>query len=195
MTFELVADDVFSVAFLPDGEIGEGRSTDRQNWHVEDEPLHASGVALVLTGVAGPSYRLSPEPDGAWNGERFRTPRSPIVTVSREAPAAPDVKPGERPGLVDTLLQAVNLGRSAEEDDALSRALILLARVEPDVEARLNVLANGKPPASVDRARLLALADAVAAAELPPLRPLRRPVHLFEENYIAVPERPFGWQA
>ncbi len=185
----------FRLSSCPTAKSAKGRSTDRQNWHVEDEPLHASGIALVLTGGAGPSYRLSPQSDGAWSGERLRAPRSPIVAVGREAPVAPNAKPGERPGLVDTLLQAVSpraLGgggrcalpcaHSAGADRARCRSAA--ARACGRQAAGLCRSRAPACPCRCGRRSGVAAAPLLAAARAP----LRAELRLRSE-------RPFGWQA
>ena len=66
---EVVGDERFDLEFWSDGEFGAGRSADRANWRVEDDPTQPPGLALMIEGGSGePTYRLSLQADGSLGG-------------------------------------------------------------------------------------------------------------------------------
>jgi hypothetical protein len=189
---ETVAEDSFSLEFWPDGELGEGRSHDRANWSVEDDPASASGIVLTIWGANGrPAYRLRHEADGIWRGERLRFPAMPVAAILEPIAIPPAPAPGARRSLVDDFLAAAEF--AGEGDDAeLGAALVLLSRVEADVAARLRVLARaeGAPP---ERAvRLEGLAAAIGDSRRPPFGDVFRDLDLLNGRYVRVPELPQG---
>ena len=119
---EIVGEDRFALEFWPDGELGEGRSQDRANWSVEDDPASVSGFALTIWGrrAAG----VPPPPSGRRNLARREVSfshgagrRRPGARCGAAAPV-----PGVRRGLVDDFLAAAE--SPAETDDAELRGAL-----------------------------------------------------------------------
>jgi hypothetical protein len=195
---EIADEQPFELELWSDGEIGAGRSVDRANWHIEDDPTHASDVALTFIGRDGEaSCRVSPHPNGEWAGWRLRVPAVAVVLAPIRSPAAIAAAPppGSRRGLVDDLLAAADLAEPAAADEAgLRAALILLSRVEPEVAARLRWIAGaaGTPPTLA--ARLSKLADEVEASRTVALDAVEPHADLFERYYVRVPDPLHDWQ-
>ena len=184
LQFEIVGGEIFVVEFLPDGEIGRGRNHDRQNWMVVDDATIPQKLKLVFLNGTKPTFWLTLSDGGVWLGERIRKPIAPVIGT----PVGEAILPREeldRKTMVDDFLTAANFSNGTRAGDAgLSHALVLLAKIEPDVEARLRVLSARQPSHSQNAARLEALADTVKQAQAEPLRPVNKDGRILESNYI-----------
>lgn len=181
LRFEIVGGEKFTLQFLPDGEIGEGRSHDRQNWGVIDADSEPRELKLIISDSVSPAYWLVQGLDGVWTGERLRFPAAPISGYSGRA------KPSSLPmcrTMVDDFLGAVNFfGSVLADDSALGEALKLLARIEPHVVQRLQILASQQTSDSPLAMRLLSLAKTVSAARIGEQRPVDKSAKILQTQY------------
>ena len=187
---EIIGEDRFSLEFWPDGELGDGRSHDRANWSVEDDPTGGSAFTLTIWGGAGqPAYRLRRDADGVWRGERFRFPVAPVAATLEPAAVRATAAPGARRSLVDDFLAAADF--AADGDDArLREALVLLSRVETEVAERLRFLAHETGVLPQRAARLEALAAALGDTRPASLAEVVHNLPDVEHGYVRVPELP-----
>jgi hypothetical protein len=171
---EVVDSEAVELELLPFGEIGSGRSTYRQNWWCEAPD--GNHPELLLRDGERVTYRLRPQPDGTFQGER-RLHGVATVTLAAHTP------PAERapsPGLADQLLSAIGYpDADAAEWDRFAAAIVLLSRVDPAVLARLEEIAEAMPPEPA--ARLAALAARVRASRA--VRPVRAPLGTLKTFY------------
>jgi hypothetical protein len=189
MECEVAGEAPFVVEFQPDGELGEGRSHDRANWAVVDDPTDDSRRELIIWDARGrAAYRLAPGSDGGWRGERSLFPAAPLVATLGPAAAPAPAVAGAQRGLVDDFLAAAGFGPLRADDAELSAALVLLARVEPGVAERLRFLAGAEGRSAQLSARLTALAAAVEAARPVALGVLVHDLGVFERGYHRVPD-------
>ncbi len=187
---EIVGEERFSLEFWPDGELGEGRSHDRANWSVDDDPTGGSAFTLTIWDGAGrPAYAFRRDADGVWRGERLRFPVAPVAAILEPAAAPSAPAPGARRSLVDDFVAATDF--AADSDVARLRdALVLLSRVEAEVAERLRFLAcqTGVPPRRA--ARLEAIAAALDFSRPSALAEVVRDFPSVEAGYVRVPELP-----
>jgi hypothetical protein len=187
---EIIDEDRFSLEFWPDGELGEGRSHDRANWSVEDDPTGGSEFTLTIWGGNGrPAYCFRRDADGVWRGERLRFPVAPVAAILEPVAVQSAAAPGARRSLVDDFLAAADFATDSD-DGQLREALVLLSRIEAEVAERLRFLARetGVPPQRA--ARLEALAAALGDSRPPSLAGIVRSFPDLEHGYVRIPELP-----
>jgi hypothetical protein len=187
---EIIGEDRFSLEFWPDGELGEGRSHDRANWSVEDDPTGGSEFTLTIWGGAGrPAYCFRRDADGVWRGERLRFPVAPVAAILEPVAVQSAAAPGARRSLVDDFLAAADLS-AADDDERLREALVLLSRIEVEVVERLRFLARETSLSPERAARLEALAAALGDSRPPSMAGIVRNFSDLENGYVRVPELP-----
>jgi hypothetical protein len=150
------------VELRPHGELRAGRAYDRENWYVAASDPAGEPPRLVFCNGDGSTYEMTEiEPD-VWAGRRLRFPVVDVVLRTRSAQSHPP----HAASLVDDLLRAGGFWSGSVLEAELVRTLVLLARVETGVAARLHALADACPPTRPgDAARLRRLAQAVAEGD------------------------------
>ena len=126
------------------GELGAGRSYDRQNWWVEADSIAEDEFRLLIADGDRCTYQFEQLSDDAWQGRRLRWPAADAVLQTvRSRTDLPPAMRASLPGLVDDLLRAAGFPAAQDnETRRLADALVLLARVDSGVVARLDWLAD-----------------------------------------------------
>jgi hypothetical protein len=65
LAFVVPGQPPLKLELMPDGEIGEGRSPARMNWHCDEE---SGAIHLVIRDAFGPCWRLALQPNRRWYG-------------------------------------------------------------------------------------------------------------------------------
>lgn len=170
---EVLGSETVDLELWPFGEFGSGRSTYRQNWWCQE---HKGSLELLFRDGERLTYRLRPQADGTWQGERLLH-REAIVTLVPRVPAG-DVAPV--PGLVDQLLTAIRFPTAGSAEwERFCIGIELLSRVDPSVLARLDEIAGAMAPEVA--ARLVALAQGIRAART--TQPSRAPPGTLKTYY------------
>lgn len=65
LVFVVPGQSPLKLELMPDGEIGEGRSPARMNWHCDEE---SGAIHLVIRDAFGPCWRLALQPNHRWYG-------------------------------------------------------------------------------------------------------------------------------
>jgi hypothetical protein len=165
------------VEFRSHGEIGEGRSLDRQNWWCEGD---AGEITLFLRDADRVTHKLQQSAGGYWVGRRFGLSE---VEVTLSPQGSANARPPAGPGLADELLRAAGFPHEGESDwRRLCATFELLSRVEPGILERLKVIASTIEGSPGDR--LKTLADAIGAG--PDVRPPLYNVSILRDHYRPV---------
>jgi hypothetical protein len=183
LELEVAADQRLTLELFPHGEIGAGRSYDRQNWSVESD---GNDATLLLLDADRVTYRLHRRAPGHWEGMRLRLPQTAVRAWQNALRATqPAFAPDLADSLVDDLLRAAGFPAADPcGDAALSATFVLLDRAAPGAAKRLTALAEARRAAEPHLAhRLDALANAVAAAASES-RPLKDATAVLHAGYI-----------
>src|SRR5262249_9522811 len=120
LQLEGLGEERLTLALLPHGEIGQGRSYDRQNWDVCEKttPTGPDFLRLLLD-ADRVTYRLRRVAPWHWEGSRLRSPEVEIrASLETARSTLPAFQPERSRGLIDDLLAAAGFPACSPQADA-----------------------------------------------------------------------------